>query len=281
MSVGENELDIFISCIKKKSTYDFSEYSEKSLIRRIEKVLLDNTCTFETLIEKISSDMRFLHEIVKQITVNTTELFRDSKFWQEFRHTLIPELEKKETIRIWHAGCSSGQEVYSMLILLNELKLLEKAEVYASDIHEDMIDIAKKGIFPYRHLDEYKEGFNKVIKDNPYGKAFQHIPFDKYFEINKRKSTLEIADFLRNKAQFVSHDLVSLENPFPQVKFDIILCRNVLIYFNADLQKKIYHLFHKNMSPESYLILGMQESMGWFMRVLFTNKGCFYIKREV
>ena len=281
MLVGDKELDAFIACIKQKSRFDFSEYSQKSLIRRIEKVLVDNTCTFDDLIKKLNQDLRFLETVVKQITVNTTELFRDPNFWQEFRNSLAPELEKKEKIKIWHAGCSTGQEVYSMLILLHELKLFDKTDVFATDINEDVIEYAKTGVYPYRHLDDYRENFNKVIKDNPFGKSFSHLPFEKYFEINSRKSSLKVAEFLRKKPIFSCHDLVSLNNPFNEETYDIIICRNVLIYFNADLQKKIYHLFHKNMHANSYLILGMQESMGWFMRVLFANKGSFYIKQNM
>ena len=280
MSVGPNELERFILCIKKYSKYDLSEYSENSLIRRIEKVLIDNTCTFDVLLQRISDDSDYLHAIVKQITVNTTELFRDAKFWQDFRHEIAPSLQQKETITIWHAGCSSGQEVYSMLILLHELQLLERTTVYASDINEDMVEVAQKGEYSYRFYDDYKEAFKLVIKDNPFGKAFKHAPFEKYFEPNSKKTLLQAAPFLKQNVHFFTHDLVSLSS-FTEQKFDIILCRNVLIYFKADLQKKIYDYFYRSLNPESYLILGMQESMGWFMNALYQKKGSFYSKREM
>jgi len=280
MSVGPNELEQFISCIKKYSKYDLSEYSENSLIRRIEKVLIDNTCTFKVLLQKITDDSDYLHAIVKQITVNTTELFRDPKFWQDFRHEIAPTLQQKETITIWHAGCSSGQEVYSMLILLHELQLLERTTVFASDINEDMVEVAQKGEYSYRFYEDYKEAFKRVIKDNPFGKAFKHVPFEKYFEPNSKRTLLQAAPFLTRNVHFFTHDLVSLSS-FTDQKFDIILCRNVLIYFKADLQKKIYDYFYRSLSTESYLILGMQESMGWFMNALFQKKGSFYSKREM
>ncbi|MCK9561700.1 MAG: methyltransferase domain-containing protein [Bacteroidales bacterium] len=280
MSVGANELKRFITCVQKNSTYNFSEYSENSLIRRIEKILIDNTCTFDILLERIRNDSDYLHSIVKQITVNTTELFRDPKFWQDFRHDIIPELQHKESITIWHVGCSTGQEVYSMLILLHELKLLERATVFASDINDDVIEFAQKGEYPYRFYDDYKEAFKQVIKFNPYGKPFKHTPFEKYFEVNAKKSILQTASFLKNKVQFFVHDLMAL-SPFTDQKFDIIFCRNVLIYFKADYQKKIYECFYHSLNPESYLVLGMQESMGWFMNSLFQKKNSVYCKREI
>ncbi|MFO7868664.1 MAG: CheR family methyltransferase [Bacteroidales bacterium] len=280
MEICENELQQFIDVVRKKSTFDLSGYSEKSLIRRIEKVLLDYTCSFNQLLDKISQDTFFLESVIKQITVNTTELFRDTQFWQELRFQVLPSLQDNERLSVLHVGVSSGQEVYSMLILLYELGLFEKTRVYATDINEDMIEVAKYGEYSYRFYDLYKESFFAVIKDNPYGKSFKHKPFDEYFECDAKKSYMRAADFLRDKPHFITHDIVSLKNPVHE-NFDIILCRNVLIYFKADLQKKVYNMFYNNMKDESYLALGMQESMGWYMSTIFQKSGRFYKKLGV
>ncbi|MDA3882367.1 MAG: hypothetical protein PF481_03710 [Bacteroidales bacterium] len=277
MDITEKELHQFVDIVKKNSIYDLSGYSEKSLARRIDKVLLDNTCSLNQLLYKIADDSTFLETVVKQITVNTTELFRDTHFWQDVRFELLPKFVENTSLSILHAGASSGQEVYSMLILLHELGMLEKSHVYATDINENMISVAQNGEYPYRFYDSYKEAFHSVIKDNPFGKPFKHKPFEYYFESDAKKSYIQINQKLSEHVHFYTHDLVSLQNPM-DTKFDIILCRNVLIYFKADLQKKIYNFFYKNMQDDAYLALGMQESMGWFMSTKFQKFGRFYKK---
>ena len=144
MIVTDQDYQLFVFALKNSSRYDFSQYSEKSLKRRILKVLTDHSMNITTLISRIKSDPEFVESIVKEITVNTTELFRDPQVWQTIRFTVLPHFKNNSVINIWHAGCSTGQEVYSMLILLNELDLLEKAKVYATDINTDVMDTAKQ-----------------------------------------------------------------------------------------------------------------------------------------
>src|SRR4030042_5075741 len=142
MTVTDQDYQLFIYTLKNSSRYDFSQYSEKSLKRRIMKVLTDHSMSITSLLSRIKSDPLFVEEIVKEITVNTTELFRDPQVWQAIRFNILPRLRNNAQINIWHAGCSTGQEVYSMLILLNELDLLEKTKIYATDINADVIDTA-------------------------------------------------------------------------------------------------------------------------------------------
>ena len=139
MTISDQEIKCFISAIKKSSPYDLRDYSHKSLKRRVTKILNDNKLDFSSLIRKISENNDFLESTVREITVNTTELFRDPPVWQTIKYEILPKFKNHESIRIWHAGCSTGQEVYSLLILLYELNMFEKTIIYGTDLNATVI----------------------------------------------------------------------------------------------------------------------------------------------
>lgn len=279
ISISNDDVLLFINSLKAESEYDFSDYSDKSLKRRIEKILSDNKTNINDLIRRIRKDPEFVEKTVKDITVNTTELFRDVSTWQTLKHRILPKLKEKETINIWHSGCSTGQEVYSMLIILSELNLLDKARIYSTDINTDAIEIAKKGVYKFRFNVSYLDAFDKVMKENPYNyDEYNDIPYAKYFEIDKSQDTIRMKQFLREKPVFKKHDLVKGENIF-YTKFDIILCRNVMIYFNNKLQNRVFDLFHKSLNDNGYLIMGIHESILGPMATKFEKKGTNYLKR--
>lgn len=280
MNITNQDLLLFINIIKSSSIYDFSEYSDKSLKRRLAKVLIDQKMDLSNLLVQLKSNPTFLEQVVKDITVNTTELFRDPQIWQVLKYNVLPKLKNQQSINIWHAGCSTGQEVYSMLILLNELGLFEKAKVYGTDINSDVLQVAKKGVYKYRFNINYLDNFDKAIKENPYNyEALNDIPYEKYFTIDPVKDVIKMNPFLLEKPVFKKHDLVKDSNLF-YVKFDLILCRNVIIYFNYELQNKVFELFYNNLYPNSYLILGMHESILGPYSSRFEKNGHFYLKRE-
>ena len=281
MPISENDILFLIKTLKTVSDYDFSDYSQKSFKRRIEKILEDYSLTFPQFITKVKKDRIFIEQIVKDITVNTTELFRNPKTWQAIKYRILPKLQDKPYFNIWHAGCSTGQEIYSMLILLNELNLLDKARIYASDINEDVISKAKQGKYVYRFNIEYLENFDNVIRQNPYNfEEYKNIPYSKYLDIDKIKDTLSIKPFLLNKVSYKKHNLVKLKNIY-NIKFDIILCRNVLIYFNQHLQTRVLDFFHQNLKPNGFLVLGYHESIFGFQAQKFNKKGLFYTKKII
>jgi len=271
-----------ITTIKNYTYYDFSQYAISSFTRRIDKILEDNGLDADGLIKKIKkSDKEFIQKLIADITVNTTELFRDPGVWQSIKYRILPKYEEAEKIDIWHVGCSTGQEVYSMLILLNELNLLQKSNVYATDINNLALQAAREGKFIYRFNAEYLQNFDEVIKKNPYNfEEFNDVPYSKYFYIDKLKDIIEINDFLKNKAQFVNHDIVSLKNIFEK-KFDIILCRNLLIYFNQSLQSKVINFFYDNLSYPGNLVLGYHESILGNEALKFHKKHYYYTKRPI
>jgi chemotaxis protein methyltransferase CheR len=279
MNVSDGELVSFIGTLRESGGYDLSEYSDKSLKRRLQKVLDDSKLPFNTFLSNIKSDRTFAEKVLKDITVNTTELFRDPQMWQLLRHRILPRFKANKTINIWHAGCSTGQEVYSMIILLNEMGLLEKAKIVATDINSDVLDAARKGQYKYRFNIAYLDNFDQVMRQNPFNyDEVYDVPYEKYFEIDKLKDTITIKKEYTEIPFFRKHDLVKDGN-FVYAKFDIIFCRNVIIYFNNSLQNKVFSLFHQNLYPKGCLILGAHEAIlgPWAPR--FEKNGSFYTKK--
>ncbi|MFO8021902.1 MAG: CheR family methyltransferase [Perlabentimonas sp.] len=279
MVISDQDLQYFVSALKNSSKYDFSEYSDKSLKRRLQKVLTDFNLDVAGLISSMKTNPTFTESIVKEITVNTTELFRDPQVWHMLKSRILPRFKNNKNINIWHAGCSTGQEVYSMMILLNEMGLFEKAKVFASDLNTDVLEAAKKGEYKYRFNIGYLDNFDKVIKQNPLNyEEFNDVPYEKYFNIDKSKDTITMKRFLTEKPIFRKHDLVKDGNLF-FAKFDLILCRNVIIYFNYSLQNKVFDLFHSNLYAKGILLLGMHETILGPWANKFEKMGQSYIKK--
>ena len=275
--IDDNEIKIFVDRIKNISDYDFSGYSDKSLKRRLAKVLYDNNLEFEAFLDKIEHDNSFLEKIVKDITVNTTDLFRDPVVWNAIRYDILPLLRNRRPLNIWHAGCSTGQEVYSMLILLYELELFDTSNLFATDINSDVLELSRTGIYKYLFNLNYLDNFDKVIRLNQAGQ-FIDVEYSKYFTIDKKKDLIKMNPFLINKPVYKKMDLVRDTNPF-RVKFDLIICRNVIIYFNYELQNRVFKLFHDNLSSGGCLILAVHETILGPFSVYFEKKYQGYFKK--
>lgn len=277
MSMIPQKEDIkkIIDAIKDRSGYDLSNYSINSVSRRFGKILMDLKITPADLIEKIENDNIFIESIIKKVTVNTTELFRDPAIWVNLRNTILPEYVTKKEINIWHPGCSTGQEVYSMMILLDDMGILKKARIYASDINSDVIDTAMKGEYRLRFHQEFIRNFDRTLNPENRIKKLHH---EKYFSIDKIKDLISMKKFLVDKPEYRVMDLVNDNNLF-DVKFDLIVCRNVIIYFNYDLQNKVLDLFHNNMNEGGCLILGLHESIIGPYSGKFLKKESVYFKR--
>ena len=279
MVISDQDLQYFVTTLKNSSKYDFSEYSDKSLKRRLQKVLTDFNLDITGLIAAIKNKPEFTEKIVREITVNTTELFRDPQVWHTLRSRILPRFKNNKNINIWHAGCSTGQEVYSMMILLNEMEMLDKAKIFASDLNTDVLEAAKKGEYKYRFNIGYLDNFDKVIKQNPLNyEEFNDVPYEKYFDIDKSRDTITMKKHLTEKPIFRKHDLVKDGNLF-FAKFDLILCRNVIIYFNYSLQNKVFELFHENLYSKGILLLGMHETILGPWANKFEKMGQAYIKK--
>jgi len=275
--IDDNEIKVFVDRIKNISDYDFSGYSDKSLKRRLAKLLFDNDLEFEIFLEKMEQDKSFLEKVVKKITVNTTELFRDPAVWNSIRYEILPLFRNYLPLNIWHAGCSTGQEVYSMLILLNELNLFETSNMYATDINSDVLEIARTGIYKYMFNLNYLDNFDTVIRQNHSGQYID-VEYSKYFTIDKKRDVIKMNPFLMDKPVYKKMDLVRDTNPFP-AKFELIVCRNVIIYFNYELQNRVIKLFYDNLSAGGCLILGVHETILGPFSIYFEKKYQGYFKK--
>jgi len=279
MEIDDQDIYRFTQAVKSISDYDLSEYSDKSLKRRLAKVLLDTHTDLPGLLKIMSHDPVFLEKIIKDITVTTTELFRDPPIWHTLRFEILPIYQQQQAINIWHAGCATGQEVYSMLILLHELGLFSRTNLYATDLNDDALNVARKGMYKYRFNIGYLENFDKVIRENPMNNEdYRDIPYSDYFEIDHVRDLITFRPFLLEKPVFRKLDLVHETNPF-SVFFDIIMCRNVVIYFNFNLQNKVYRLFHDSLSSGGHLILGMHEIIMGPLASYFIKNNQVYTKK--
>lgn len=275
MDIGDADILRFKETVLNNSDYNLNDYSNNSLKRRLTKISEDYDSSFEKLINRISEDPVLMEEVIKKITVNTTELFRDTDVWIQIMNTLLPRFEKYSSIHIWHPGCSTGQEVYSMMILLDQLGLLDKAHIYASDINTDVMEIAKQGKYRLRFNREYIENFQKIFNADS-SKSYKSI--EHYFSVNEMHDLIEMHDFLIKKPVYEKIDLVKDDNLF-FINFDIILCRNVIIYFNYDLQIRVLNMFHRNMRNNGCLVLGLHESIIGEASKGFMKTGGFYLKK--
>jgi chemotaxis protein methyltransferase CheR len=238
-------------------------------------VLKDHNLSLEQLITKTKTDTLFVEKVIQEITVNTTEFFRDTEVWKELYHSYYPTLKKKNSVNIWHAGCSSGQEVYSNIILLNEMNMLKKSNIVATDLNTQMLKIAKNGRYSKRQNQKYTENLNAVLNNE---KSDSNILLEKYFE-KTDNNTIEIKNLFKKAAEFQRHDLVKGDID-SKVKFDIIFCRNVLIYFNSTLQTKILKQFHNKLTNGGMLILGNHEGLNGFFKTKFIKDGPVFFKNN-
>lgn len=276
MPLSYNE---FLVELKKHTPYNFLEYSHNSIHRRLTKVLADYSLDMNQLVEKIKSDQSFVEKLVEEITVNTTELFRDPEVWVYLFEEVYPKLKSKKVINIWHAGCSSGQEVYSNMILLNELGLLDRCKIFATDLNQNVLNTAKVGKYKYRFNKKYIDNFLEVVNNLGYHQDHP-IHFEKYFNINEEEDTMQIISDFRKRPEFKKHDLVNVDIPFFH-KFDMIFCRNVLIYFNVGLQDRIVKLYHEHMFDGGFLVLGAHENLSGFFKTKFVRESHVYKRSSV
>jgi chemotaxis protein methyltransferase CheR len=250
---GTEELRQFLESIRFVYGYDFTEYSEASVKRRI-RAFMDakKIPSVKDLGRMILKDESAFEQFIQDITVNVTEMFRDPLFYKSLRKHVIGRLGTYPFIKIWIAGCSTGEEVYSIAILLREEGLLERSVIYATDINQQALQQAKEGISSIDYMKNYTENYIKAGGKH----AFSDYYKAKYNSVLWDKS-------LRQNIVFSVHNL-AMDKSFNE--FQLILCRNVLIYFNQSLQNKVITLFYESLCPFGFLALGNKESL------LFSDK---------
>lgn len=242
------EIQLLLEAINFRYGYDFRNYARASLERRIEnRVNQSNLKSISQMIPLVLHDEDFFDLFLKDMSITVTEMFRDPQVFKTIRETVCPHLHTYPRINIWHAGCATGEEVYSMAILLKEEGLLEKTRIYATDYNNHSLKIAEKGIYP---LDKIRSFTENYLKSG--GKS----SFTDYYRTNNESAKLNEA--LKENIVFANHNLIK-DNQFAQMHF--ILCRNALIYFDRKLQNRVLELFRDSLIPRGFIVLGKKETL--------------------
>ncbi len=246
--ISEPEVEEFITLFDNLYHHNFNGYSRASLRRRILRLMRILECTsYAQLKFRLVNDDVDAVNILNEITVNTTEMFRDPEVFRFVYDQVFPRLDTYPQIKIWHAACSSGEEVYSVATLLNEANMLKKSIQYATDINSEVLQTAQDGIYNLKDM--------KLYTDN-YVKSGGVNPFSDYYTANYHKAKLKSS--LKKNVVFSRFDLIN-GNSFNE--FQLIFCRNVLIYFNEEQQNAVIKLLIDSLSPYGYLVLGNKESI--------------------
>ncbi|MCO0598991.1 protein-glutamate O-methyltransferase CheR [Peribacillus butanolivorans] len=242
------EIELLLQAIYSVSGFDFRKYMRSSIKRRVEnRMRLDHIRRISGMIEMVLYDKGYVEKLLNDFSINVTEMFRDPDFFKAFRLKIVPLLKQLPEIRIWHAGCSTGEEAFSMAILLKEEGLYEKAKIYATDMNEDILRHAEKGILPLNRMQSYTKN---------YLQAGGKQEFSEYYTTDYQNAYLN-SSLLKNIV-FFQHNLVT-DGSFNE--FHIILCRNVMIYFTGELQAYVNHLFYDSLSKKGFLAVGSKETL--------------------
>nr|WP_092074616.1 protein-glutamate O-methyltransferase CheR [Dendrosporobacter quercicolus]NSL47575.1 protein-glutamate O-methyltransferase CheR [Dendrosporobacter quercicolus DSM 1736]SDN05590.1 MCP methyltransferase, CheR-type [Dendrosporobacter quercicolus] len=251
------EIELLLEALYRVHGLEFRNYAYPFVRRRIlHRISAERLSTISGLQEKIFHDSGVVARLVADLSINVTEMFRNPDFFQAVRTKIIPKIRDYPEIRIWHAGCSSGEEVFSMAILLYEAGIYHKTRLYATDICEQALQKARQGIIPLERMKIYTKNYHK---------AGGICAFSEYYTV--RNKTVFFSSELKNNVIFAQHNLAT-DHSFN--KFHIIICRNVIIYFNKVLQERVYHLFHNSLSVPGFLGLGEKEGLQ------YSGIACYY-----
>jgi chemotaxis protein methyltransferase CheR len=244
----EIELALLLEGVFRKYGFDFREYAPASLRRRVwRRVYAEGLSTISALQDKLLHDQTCMERLLLDLSINVTAMFRDPSFYSSFRSKVVPLLRTYPFTRVWVAGCSTGEEVYSLAILLREEELYDRTRIYATDINESVLERARTGVFPLEKMREYTQNYIKAGGN----RAFSEYYLAKYDGAQFQRSLIE-------NVVFAQHNLVS-DGSFNE--FNVIVCRNVMIYFDRTLQDRVHRLFYESLMTFGVLGLGHKESV--------------------
>ncbi len=242
------EIDLLLEAVFRRYGYDFRSYARASVVRRLRQ-LLEQTgiASIGELIPKLLHEPAFFQELLAAFSITVSGMFRDPEFWFSLRENVAPLLRTYPFIRVWVAGCACGEEAYSMAILLKEEGLAAHATIYATDINDQALATAKEGIYPLRQVREYSENYQK---------SGPHDSFSRYCHASH--DHVIMSRELKKSITFAKHNLVS-DQVFAEMH--LILCRNVMIYFNQELKDRVLRLLDSSLIRSGFLCLGAKESL--------------------
>jgi chemotaxis protein methyltransferase CheR len=251
------EIELLLEGIYRYYGFDFRNYAFSFIKRRIsQRINKENLTSVSALQEQVFYNPIMMKKLFQDFSINVTEMFRDPSFFKTFRKKVIPLLKEQSLIRMWHIGCSSGEEVYSMAILLHEEGILSKTRIYATDINGAVLEQAKRGAFRIENMQLYTKNYHLSG-----GKK----AFSEYYTAENDEVVFH--RFLKKNIVFAQHN-AAIDQSINE--FHVIICRNVLIYFNKQLQTEVQQLFYESLSPNGFLGLGKREE------VRFTSYGNYY-----
>ena len=245
--ISDEELTALMQAINNRYGLDFTNYERTSLKRGIVRLMLKHN--MESIIElwsKVLKDSEFFQNAIDDLLVNLTELFRNPDVWIKLRDNILPSI-KKRPLKIWHAGCSTGEEVYTMNIVLDTLNMQNGASLTATDLSSTALGKAKKGDYSLMTLKQYMV---------PFLKFFPGRDMSDYFDYHDRHANIKSK--YQSNVFFERHNLVT--DPMRK-KFDVIFCRNVMIYFDDTLKKRVLDLLYNCLNEDGYLIIGYYDIM--------------------
>jgi len=246
----ELEIELLLEAVYRRYGFDFRQYAQASLRRRLtRRMQAEGAATLSELQARLLHDPPSMERLLLDLSINVTAMFRDPSFYVTFREKVVPLLRTYPFTRIWCAGCSTGEEVYSLAILLEEEGLYERARIYATDINENVLATARAGVFPLSKMKQYTEN---------YIRGGGTLDFSRYYV-----TAYDGAQFARSLTEnvvFAQHNLAS-DRSFNV--FNAILCRNVMIYFDRTLQERVHGLFHESLETFGILALGHKESLSF------------------
>ncbi len=246
--IEEIEVDLLLNAIHKRYGYDFRNYSRASLKRRIREMAAQTeSASIGAMIPSLLRDPAFGAKMVYGLSVTVSEMFRDPEFFRTLREQIIPYLKTYPFVRIWHAGCATGEEVYSLAIVLKEEGFYERVTIFATDFNERALDKAREGIYPLEKMKEYAANYQR---------SGGRGTFAQYFRTGYDAAILDNA--LKKNIAFANHNLVA-DGVFSEMH--LVVCRNVLIYFDKTLQDRVLRLFHESLVHGGILALGSKETI--------------------
>ena len=244
----EIELELLLEGIYRRYGFDFREYAPASLRRRVRRRMHgEHVGSISALQELVLHDPAVMERLLLDLSINVTAMFRDPSFFLSLRENVVPLLRTYPFARIWVAGCSSGEEVYSLAILLDEEGLAERVRIYATDINEAVLEQARLGVFPLDKMREYTQNYIRAGGTQ----AFSEYYVARYDGAQFSRSLVE-------NVVFAQHNLAS-DAAFNE--FHVIVCRNVMIYFDKPLQEHVHRLFHESLARLGVLALGQKETI--------------------
>lgn len=247
MNLTHSEMLAICDAIEASVGIRFHNYAPASLQRRVERFLHLKHLSVDGFLRALKQDSHFGEEFIEEVTVNVTEMFRDPVFFKQLQHLVFPKLAKLESAALWHAGCSTGEEVVSTAILLKEHSLLKKATLLGTDINKTVIEKAQQARYGSRQLNSYLDSYFLA--------GGQENLLDYFAENN---GTHRLNDEIKRSCAFISGGILQMPD---HKKFDLVMCRNTLIYFDLSMQDQVMHILHRNLNMGGFLCLGEKETL--------------------